>query len=521
MFDVLFSGGWVVDGTGAPPWRADVAVSGSRIVAVGQVGAAESRQHLDVSGQYVFPGFIDAHVHADVLYKQTYVQEAALRQGVTTLVVGQDGVSCAPAPPATAAYASEYFAAVNGTPDAGAAPGFATIRDALEDADRASAVNVAWLVPAGIVRHQVLGGVGRRSTPEELRAMQAVVANGMQDGAVGLSTGLDYLPGRYGDAAEIAALCEPVVEAGGVYVSHMRGYDVEAWRGMAELCEIARQAGAAAHVSHYFGPATMLERLINNARASGIDVTFDSYPYLRGATILAMAALPPEVQLGGTQQTLARLADRNVRRDLLESWFPSIEQRLREDTLAFVAADNLSWAEGMSLADAAAEAGSEVGEFVCDLLLQSKLAVGCVRGQKPTNGEEDIRILLKHEAHMGGSDGIFVGSAPHPRGWGTFARFLGRHVRDLGDWTWGEAALHLAGHPARRFGLDGRGVIRRGAIADLAVVDPYAVTDLATFAEPRRLAIGVSHVLVGGAFVLRDGAVTGAQPGSGIRRGAT
>jgi N-acyl-D-amino-acid deacylase len=348
--------------------------------------------------------------------------------------------------------------------------------------------------------------------------MQSIVAAGIADGAVGLSTGLDYLPGRYADTAEIAALCEPLAEAGGVYVSHMRGYDVAAWQGMAEVCAIAERARVPVHVSHYFGPGIMLTRLIDDARDAGVDVTFDSYPYLRGATILAMAALPPEVQDGGVAETLSRLKDRAVRERLNEQWFPAIADRLHGIRLSFVATDGLAWAEGMSLEDAAARAGLDLGEFVCDLLIASDLAVSCVRAERPTNGEEDVRALLRHEAQMGASDGIFIGSMPHPRGWGTFSRFLGRHVRQLGDWTWAEAGLHLAGHPARRFGLRDRGLIRNGYVADLAVIDPLIVADQATYAEPRRPAIGVSDVLVGGTFVLRDGELTGARPGRGLRR---
>jgi N-acyl-D-amino-acid deacylase len=207
-----------------------------------------------------------------------------------------------------------------------------------------------------------------------------------------------------------------------------------------------------------------------------------------------------------------------VRERLNEQWFPAIADRLYGIRLSFVAADAFAWAEGMSLEDAAARAGLDLGEFVCDLLAASDLAVSCVRAERPTNGEEDVRALLRHEAQMGGSDGIFIGSAPHPRGWGTFARFLGRHVRQLGDWTWAEAGLHLAGHPARRFGLGDRGLIRNGYVADLAVIDPLIVADQATYADPRSPAIGVSDVLVGGTFVLRDGELTGAQSGRGLRR---
>ena len=518
MFDVLLSGGWVVDGSGAPPWRADIAIQTKRIAAVGPLGPADGRTVLDVSGKYVFPGFVDTHIHADLLFKERDVQLAALRQGVTTFIVGQDGLSCAPAHAKTAAYVDEYFGAVNGISESGRLPLQPSIAEALSYVNKASAVNLAWLVPAGTVRHQVMGLDDRRPYPDELSAMQSIVAAGMADGAVGLSTGLDYLPGRYADTAEIAALCVPVAEAGGVYVSHMRGYDVTAWQGVAEVCAIAERAKIAVHVSHYFGPGIMLTRLINDARNKGIDITFDSYPYLRGATILAMAALPPDIQTGGAAATLGRLKNRRVRENLNTNWFPSITSRLEGISLSFVADSSLSWAEGMSLDAAAARAGRDVGEFVCDLLVASDLAVGCVRGERPTNGEDDVRALLRHEVHMGGSDGIFTGSMPHPRAWGTFARFLGRHVRDLGDWTWAEAGVHLAGHPARRFGLRDRGLIRSGYVADLAVVDPRTVADLATYQDPRRAATGICDVLVGGRFVLRDGELTAVTPGHGLRR---
>ena len=517
-FDVLLTGGWVVDGTGTPPWRADIGIRGNRIAAAGRLGQAGSGLVLDVSGRYIFPGFIDTHIHADLLYGQRDVQEAALRQGVTTFLVGQDGLSCAPAPARTAAYVRDYFGPVNGFPADADIPEQLSVAGALRRVDGASGVNLAWLVPAGTVRHQVMGSDERKATPAELAAMQAVVASAMADGAVGLSTGLDYLPGRYADAAEIAALCEPAAEAGGVYVTHMRASGVNAWRGIAEVCEIAGRAGIAAHVSHYAGPATMLTRLVDGARDRGVDMTFDSYPYLRAATILAMVALPADVQRGGVAATVARLRDSAVRDTLRRDWFPSIADTLDEVTLAFVADPGLSWAEGMTLADSAARAGCGVGEFICDVLARSELAVGCVRAGRPDIGDEDIRGMLGHEAHMGGSDGIFVGSVPHPRGWGTFARYLGRHVRELGDWSWGQASSHLAGHAARRFGLAGRGLVREGYVADLAVLDPLTVTDRATYADPRRPATGVDHVLVGGTLVLRDGELTGATPGRGLRR---
>jgi N-acyl-D-amino-acid deacylase len=349
--------------------------------------------------------------------------------------------------------------------------------------------------------------------------MRRMVERALADGAVGLSSGLEYVPGQFADAAELSALCEPVAAAGGVYVTHMRGYEANAWAGMAEVAEIARRSGVAAHVSHYHGPANMLTELVDTARADGLDVTFDSYPYLRGSSILAMVALPSAVQRGGPDDTLQRLADPGTRQRLARDWFPTVTDVLDRITLSYVGATEWSWTEGMMLRKAAEKAGMTPGELVCELITASSLSAGCVFAQPPTNTEADMRALLRHEAHLAGSDGILLGSHPHPRAWGAFGRLLARHTRELGDWTWGQAALHMAGHTARRFGLTGRGLLRTGQHADVAVLDPARVADQADYANPRRLAVGVHHVLVNGQFALRDGELTGSHPGLAVRLG--
>ena len=349
--------------------------------------------------------------------------------------------------------------------------------------------------------------------------MRRLVERALADGTVGLSSGLEYVPGQFADAAELSALCEPVAAAGGVYVTHMRAYEANAWAGMAEVAEIARSSGVAAHVSHYHGPANMLTGLVDTARADGLDVTFDSYPYLRGSSILAMVALPSAVQRGGPDDTLQRPADPKTRQRLARDWFPTIADVLDRITLSYVGAGEWSWTEGMMLRKAADKAGMAPGELVCELITASSLSAGCVFSQPPTNTEADMRALLRHEAHLAGSDGILLGSRPHPRVWGAFGRLLARHTRELGVWTWGQAALHMAGHTARRFGLTGRGLLRTGQHADVAVLDPARVADQADYANPRHLAIGVNHVLVNGQFALRDSELTGSQPGLAIRLG--
>lgn len=512
MFDLILKGGWIVDGTGAPPFRADLAVTAGRIKAVSALDQAEAGQVVDVAGRYLMPGFVDAHVHTDARIRDTDTQLAALRQGITTVILGQDGVSFAPASRETLRFVSRYFGAVNGHCPPELAQG-CSVADLLAYYDRSTALNTAYLAPAGTIRAEVMGLTGRRPEVRELDAMRTLVERALADGAVGVSSGMVYVPNVYSDAGEIASLCRPAAAVGAPYVTHMRGYEARAWVGMAEVRDIAHRAGVAAHVSHYHGPANMLALLVDQARGEGLDVTFDTYPYQRGSTILSMLALPPDIQQAGPDATLRRLADPAQRRRLVEDWFPGLEDMFDRITLSYVAEPGWSWCEGMALPAAAAKAGQPVGEFICELLVQSGLEVGCVVLQPPTNTDGDVRALLRHEAHMASSDGIFLGSRPHPRGWGAFARLLGRHTRELGDWTWGMAALHLAGHACRRFGLSGRGLLRPDYAADIVVVDPLRVGDRATFDNPRQAAEGIDQVLVNGVFVLRDGSLTGEKTG--------
>jgi N-acyl-D-amino-acid deacylase len=350
--------------------------------------------------------------------------------------------------------------------------------------------------------------------------LQRLVLEGMDAGAVGLSTGLDYIPSRYANAREIAALCEVIAPMDGVYVTHMRGYGRNAAVGMQEVYEIAKLSGVASHVSHYNGPADLLLPLMDQGTSLGLDLTFDTYPYLYGSTILGMVALPPWVQEGGIEATLERLADPSVRARLETEWFPTPGPFPLENVrLAMVDNPDWRWAEGMAVADAAFASGRTPGDFVCEILLNSGMAVGVVSARAGERTEADVRAIMKHPGHMAGSDGIFGGGFPHPRGWGAFARYLGYHTRQLGDYTWAEAVTHLATHAARRFRLTDRGILRTGYVADIAVFDPVMVEDRSTYAAGRTPAEGVDHVLVNGTLVLEDGEATGATPGRGLRRG--
>ncbi|GLY18969.1 N-acyl-D-aspartate/D-glutamate deacylase [Kineosporia sp. NBRC 101677] len=513
VLDVLLAGGEIADGSGAEPRRADVGIKDGTIALIGAGDGVEAVRTVDVRGRLLLPGLVDAHSHAEGLIGSPELELACLRQGVTTVVLGQDGVSVAPSSAAAAPELSRYFAAVNGPFPEPLAAG-ATVAQLLEYYDRRSALNVAYLAPAGTVRASVAGfGAG----PADPAPQAALLEHALDEGAVGLSTGLEYVPGGYAGPDELSALLKVVSRAGGVHVSHIRGYEQDAPRGMAEFLALAAESGVRAHVSHFHGPADLLLPEVSRAHRMGVDLTYDTYPYRRGNTLLAMLALPRSLQDAAPSQTLARLADASVRESLRQEWFPALAELFTRVTLSSVPA--APWAEGLTVPEAAARAGQTPGDLVCDLILASDLAVACVVQQPAANTPQDIRDLLKQPEHMGSSDGILVGGHPHPRGRGAFARMLARHTRDLGDWTWGQAAVHLSSRACERFGLAGRGRLEEGYAADVAVLEVPALADRATYAEPLRLAEGVELVLVNGQIVLEKGQLTGGRCGRALRRG--
>src|SRR5690606_34382523 len=304
----VLRGGSVVSAAGPVP--ADVAIEGGEIAQVGRVEPSGDDAVVDVTGRYVLPGFVDVHSHADGLLRDPAVAHTLLRQGVTTAIVGQDGVSYAPG---DGAYASGYFAAINGPHPTYRGGGVAAL---LADADGTAALNLGCLVPAGTVRFEVCGREAGPADEAARRRMAALVAQGMAEGALGLSSGLDYVPGIFQDASELAALCAPVAQAGGVYVTHMRGgYESNTAEGISEAAEISRrtegEAGSSlkVHISHFHADADIVLAQLDALEAAGVDATFDAYPYIRGCTLLAMPLLPPEVSMLPRDEAVAVIAD--------------------------------------------------------------------------------------------------------------------------------------------------------------------------------------------------------------------
>lgn len=510
MFDLVITGGRVVDGTGNPWFVADLGVRGEKIAAVGNLDRAETRQKIDASGKVVAPGFIDAHVHGDLALLADPLHEPAIRQGVTTYIIGQDGVAMAPASPATLDHMRRYTSGFSGRFEL--PQRWSSVAEYLNCFHRRCALNVAYLIPNGNVRMEVMGLATRPPSGDELQQMCRLVREGMEQGAIGLSTGLDYIPSLYAETEELIALCREIAPFGGVYVTHMRRYDPEGLLGsMDEVYRIGREAGVAVHISHFNSKPELGLPKVDAGRADGVDVTFDLYCYMAGSSILGMVALPPWVQEGGVDPTVARLRDPAVR-DRLRGWFAQPRIPLDLVRLSYIEAPAYRHFEGATLEDAAREQKQAPGDFICDLLVAAGMTVGCV----VTHGgrtEEDVRQGMRHPTMMAGSDGIFTGSRPHPRGCGCFARYLGYHVRDARTWTLEQAVRHLSAHAAQRFGLRDRGLLREGMAADIVVFDAGRIADRSTYEDGRKLAVGVEHVVVNGELVLHGGKSTPALPG--------
>jgi N-acyl-D-amino-acid deacylase len=524
MTRTVLRGGSVISSEGPVP--ADVAIEAGEVTHVGRVDARPGDAVIDAAGRFVLPGFIDVHSHADGLLGDPDIARSLLRQGVTTVIGGQDGVSYSPG---DGAYATEYFAAINGPHPTYRGGGVAAY---LAGGDGTSPLNAGYLVPAGTVRFEVCGRDAGQADEAQRRRMSALVAQGMDEGALGVSSGLDYVPGIFQDAAEIASLCVPVAQAGGVYVTHMRGgYESNTAAGISEVAEISGRAAAEAgsplkvHISHFHADADIVLAQLGALETVGVDVTFDAYPYIRGCTLLGMPLLPPEVSMLPRSEAVAVIADPSRRAALRAACTTRATQSasLGADwpdmiTLAHIAAPELAWAHALTLRSAAERAGTSPIDFALDALVASGLECSAVMAVRSPRPRTELARIFAHPAHTGGSDGIFIGAHPHPRAAGTFARYLREYVRELGTWSWADAVHHLSELPARRFGLGRRGAVEAGAIADLVIVDPGAVADTATYDDPRTSAVGIDDVFVHGIRVLAAGEPTGALPGRGLRR---
>ena len=525
MFDLVLRGGAVVDGTGAPRRVADVGINGDAIGAIGELEGAEARQTIDVSGLIVAPGFIDTHAHSDGALLNDPQHENGIRQGITTEIIAQDGMSFAPLSPERYAAHRRYLGGILQHPP--------------EDLDTSSigrfldrfdgvACNTVMLVPHGPIRLETVGFEDRPLVGDALVQARELVAAGLADGARGLATGLSYYPQSYSTTDELAALCEVVAEHDGVYVTHVRNHNNDrapAGSGVLEALEIGRRTGVKVHISHYrtsvpnAGEIEVLMADIDAAQAEGVDVTIECYPYVVGSTVPGYF-LPGEFHEGGAEGMLARLGTADGYRAALralEDW----EGVLDTGCWTYVASEANRSLIGVGFADAAADRGVSVEQMMLDVMLEEQLQCGFRYAPSPSVGrirqvEADIMALLDRDDYMIGSDAIPLPGLPHPRAYGCFPRFVGRlrrrHARPLE-----QVVQRVTQNPARRFGLEGRGEVREGYAADLVVFDEAEIVDLATFEDPAVAPAGIPYVVVNGQVAVDRGGVTGVLAGRAIR----
>lgn len=496
-YDLLLKNARIVDGTGNPWFRGDVAIRGDVIARIAPAISEPARRVVDVRGQVVAPGFIDIHTHARRGIFQVPTADNYVRQGVTTLIEGPDGGSPVPLGP--------FLARLDSLP---------------------KSVNIGSFIGQGSVRSAVVGDVNRRPTPEELDRMRALVEQGMRDGAFGLSSGLFYVPGTFTPTEEVIELAKVAARHGGIYISHMRDEASGVVASVSETIRIGEEGGLPTQVTHHkvvgpgnWGRSVETLRLVDEARARGVDATIDQYPYTASSTSIQAALLPAWAQEGRREDVLGRLED------------PATRARIKEETVRIlrlergggdpknVVVASCSWDStlaGKTLADISRLRGMEPTlENAAEAAYWIVERGGC-QGIFHAINEADLERILRHPATMIGSDGeipIYGRANPHPRSYGTFARVLGVYVRERRAIALEDAVRKMASFPAQRLGLLDRGVLRPGMKADVAVFDPERVRDAATFERPHQYAEGFSLVIVNGAVVYENGAMTAARPG--------
>lgn len=504
MYDIILTGGTVIDGTGSKRVSADVAIGGDRIAKVGRLTDAEARRKIDCKGKVVAPGFIDVHNHSDGWMLVNPHQTWKTSQGFTTEVLMADGISYAPVDEENWRQWIYYLKSLNGL-SLSDYRGWTSLAEYMALIDGHNAQNAATHVPYANVR-TLACGFARNIPPDDvqMREIKARIRQGMDEGAVGLSTGLDYINQCWATTDELVEACKAIAPFGGLYVTHIR-YKIGLLPALREAVEIGRRSGAKVHISHLKGSSEeevqeVLTFIDKEARRQ-CDFSFESYPYQRGSTMLNYL-LPYEVWMDGPLGVLSHL-DRPEIRSRFRGALEAMAVPLEEITIAWTAAPGGESLIGMGLDEFVKARNKPAEEALIDLLIDSNLATLFVLGPKT---DHLVEPLIQHDLAILGSDGIYQpGGHVHPRVYGSAARWLGGLVRDRKVFALEEAVHKLSGKSAARFGLEERGVIREGAFADLVVFDAERIADVATYEQPQQVCVGVEWVVVNGEIVIGEG----------------
>jgi N-acyl-D-amino-acid deacylase len=516
--------GTIIDGTGTLRYQANIAVEDGTIARITGEELPPAERTIDAEGCLVTPGFIDMHSHSDLRLFDEPVPVEKVSQGITTELLGQDGLGPAPVTDETVGELAGFTAGLLGPrpKEQWHWRSFEDYLRALDDIPLPS--NQVLLASHGPLRLMAMGAEDRQATPEELEDMQALLRRNLEQGAPGLSTGLIYPPAAYAPEEELRALTEVVGEFDGVFVVHLRDEGYYLLRALKEVIRVCKQSECKLHVSHLqaYGEVNwhllpQALELIEEARADGLPVTCDRYPYLAGCTVLS-AVLPPWVLDGGPQASLARLRDEEERAKIHE-WFEkgldvwnnrSISVGWENIQVTWVASDENSWAEGLNITQIARRQDKHPVDAACDLLAQEELQVTMITYY---GSEENLERIYSREFATVGTDGIF-GGRPHPRLWGSYGRFFGHYVRDRGLMTPEEAVRRVTGLPAEILGLEQRGKLQEGFPADIVVLDPETVEGPATYDDPKQFSRGLRAVIVNGKLAWQGKWRDGGEPGT-------
>lgn len=528
MASILIRGGRILDGTGAPGYTADVLVENGRITAIGDLAGKTTDRVLDAAGLAVAPGFIDTHSHSDldVLLRPQVLPK--VMQGITTELLGQDGVSMAPLPVEYISPWRKNLAGLDGDTDE-IDWTFQTTENYLKMVENAHpGLNEMYLVPHGNIRMEAMGLDNRLPTDEEIEKMRAITRREMEAGAMGLSTGLIYIPCAYSESREIIEMCKVVAEYDGVFVIHQRSEADTILDSMKEVIEIGRKSGVKVHWSHFkvcgrqnWDKIDQVLELLDQAKAEGITVSFDQYPYVAGSTMMG-AILPPWVHDGGTDKAVARLADPELRKKMrydMEHGIPGWD-----NFVDFAGFDNIyvtsvkteknADAVGLSITQLAEKRGTDPFNAAFDLLMQEENAVGMVDFY---GTEEHVKRFMCRPEMNACTDGLLCPGKPHPRLYGSFVRILGKYVREEQVMDLETAVYKMTGKAASVLGLTDRGVLKEGNWADITIFDPATVIDKGTFTDPIQFPDGIRYVIVNGQIAVENGAHTGALARQVIR----
>lgn len=514
MLDILIKNGKVYDGTGNPFTLLDIGIKDGKIVKLERNMKFGAKREIDAKGLSVSPGFIDTHVHSDLLWTKPDIHQIKVKKGVTTELFGQDGIAVAPVSNETRPLWQAQLKGLDG--DIGDWP-WDSVESYLQHInERKSLTNVAFLVPHGNVRTLVMGFEKRESTVEEQIEMRKLVEKAMEEGAVGFSTGLVYPPNSFCATDELIEICKGVAKYDGCFVVHMRNESFNIMEALDEMIEVSTQSGVRLHISHFkvIGVRNrenyqyLLEK-INEARLQGIEITFDQYPYTAASTVFS-AILPPWAHDGGAEMMLSRLKNLSDREKIKEDFASNLTFEnwvyncgWENIIISSIGAEEFKLFEGKSVKEIADIKSIPPDEMAMDLLVTANANVTMV---VHWGLEEDIVKLMKSSYHIVGSDSIF-GGKPHPRLYGTQPRILGRYVRELNILTLEEAIHHMTGSPAQLLRLKDRGLIKEGYYADIVIFDPENISDQATFTDPLQEPTGIQYVLVNGEVCKEENSV--------------